>query len=121
MKKILIVDDSPINLKMADKTLRENPEYKPVPVPSGSRALKFLEQNKPDLILLDILMPEMDGFELYARLHADPVYTDIPVIFLTADEDPETKARAESLGVKDFLLKPFDKQILLTTVARYLA
>ena len=65
MKKILVVDDNVVNLKFVDKMLKINEDYKPVLVPSGSKALQFLSKNVPDLILLDILMPDMDGFETY--------------------------------------------------------
>lgn len=119
MKKILVVDDSAINLKMADKVLKEIEEYKPVLVPSGERAFKFLEKNRPDLILLDIMMPEMDGFEVLERLRADEAAKDIPVVFLTADEEPETRARAEAAGVQDIVGKPFKKEELLSVVAKY--
>ena len=119
MKKILVVDDSAINLKMADKVLKENESYKPVLVPSGERAFKFLEKNRPDLILLDIMMPEMDGFEVLERLRADEAAKDIPVVFLTADEEPETRARAEAAGVQDIVGKPFKKEELLSVVAKY--
>ncbi len=119
MKKILVVDDSAINLKMADKVLKEIEEYKPVLVPSGERAFKFLEKNRPDLILLDIMMPEMDGFEVLERLRADQAAKDIPVVFLTADEEPETRERAEAAGVQDIVMKPFKKEELLSVVAKY--
>ena len=119
MKKILVVDDNAINLKMADKVLKENEAYKPVLVPSGERAFKFLEKNKPDLILLDIMMPELDGFEVLERLKADEATREIPVVFLTADEEPETRTRAEAAGVQDIVMKPFKKEALLAVVAKY--
>ena len=119
MKRILVVDDNAINLKMADKVLKENEAYKPVLVPSGERAFKFLEKNKPDLILLDIMMPELDGFEVLERLKADEATREIPVVFLTADEEPETRKRAEAAGVQDIVMKPFKKEALLAVVAKY--
>ena len=90
MKKILVVDDNTINLKLADKILKENPDYKPVMVPSGARALQFLSKNVPDMILLDIMMPDMDGFETLTKIRADERLKEVPVLFLTADTEPET-------------------------------
>ena len=121
MKKILVVDDSVINLKMAEKVLKLNEDYKPVLFPSGSRAMKFLSANVPDMILLDVLMPEMDGFAVLAAIQEKPELANVPVVFLTADEDPETAARAKAAGVKAFIKKPFAKQDLLDAVAKYLA
>ena len=120
MKKILVVDDSAINLKMADRVLKEREDCRPVLVPSGERAFKFLEKNRPELILLDIMMPEMDGFEVLERLKGNPETVDIPVVFLTADDEPATRERAEAAGVKDIVMKPFDKEELLGVVASYI-
>ena len=72
MKKILVVDDNVVNLKFVDKMLKSNEEYKPVLVPSGSKALQFLSKNVPDLILLDILMPEMDGYQVLEEIRKMP-------------------------------------------------
>ena len=120
IKKILVVDDSTINLKLADRVLKEREDCKPVLVPSGERAFKFLEKNRPELILLDIMMPEMDGFEVLERLKGNPETVDIPVVFLTADDEPATRERAEAAGVKDIVMKPFDKEELLGVVASYI-
>ena len=120
IKKILVVDDSTINLKMADRVLKEREDCKPVLVPSGERAFKFLEKNRPELILLDIMMPEMAGFEVLERLKGNPETVDIPVVFLTADDEPATRERAEAAGVKDIVMKPFDKEELLGVVASYI-
>lgn len=119
-KKILVVDDNIINLKMAERALKGNAAYKVVLVPSGEHALKFLEKNTTDLVLLDILMPDMDGFEVLARLREKPEAADVPVVFLTADEEPATRERAEAAGVKDMVMKPFDKEKLLAVIAGYL-
>ena len=120
MKKILVVDDSAINLKMADRVLKEREDCRPVLVPAGERAFKFLEKNRPELILLDIMMPEMDGFEVLEKLREKPDTADIPVVFLTADDEPATRERAEAAGVKDIVMKPFDKAELLEVVASYI-
>lgn len=120
MKKILVVDDNTINLKLADKILKENADYKPVMVPSGARALQFLSKNVPDMILLDIMMPDMDGFETLAKIRADERLKEVPVLFLTADTEPETADKVKAAGGLDMLTKPFKKDNLLNLVAKYM-
>ena len=120
MKKTLVVDDNTINLKLADKILKENPDYKPVMVPSGARALQFLSKNVPDMILLDIMMPDMDGFETLTKIRADERLKEVPVLFLTADTEPETADKVKAAGGLDMLTKPFKKDNLLDLVAKYM-
>lgn len=120
MKKILVVDDNTINLKLADKILKEVPDYKPIMVPSGARALQFLSKNVPSMILLDIMMPDMDGFETLAEIRKNPALTDVPVLFLTADTEAETIEKAKSVGAVDLLTKPFKKDVLLNLVEKYM-
>ncbi len=119
MKKILVVDDNVVNLKFVDKMLKSNEEYKSVLVPSGSKALQFLSKNVPDLILLDILMPEMDG--LLEEIRKMPKLADVPVLFLTAEEDEGLQERIKTVGAQGFLLKPFKQDALLKLVGQYLA
>ena len=95
MKTILVVDDDKLNLNNAMEIL--TPVYKVIPVPSGKMALNYLSKNIPDLILLDVLMPEMDGFEVMQQIRANGEWADIPVIFLTADVSPETCEKAARL------------------------
>lgn len=120
MKKILVVDDNTINLKLADKILKEVPDYKPIMVPSGARALQFLSKNVPSMILLDIMMPDMDGFETLAELRKNPALAEVPVIFLTADTEAETLEKAKAAGAKDLVTKPFKKDVLLNLVEKYM-
>ncbi len=110
LRKILIVDDNSVNLKMAEKVLQEF--SKPVPVTSGREALKFLEKNIPELILLDISMPDMDGFQVMEKIKENPETATIPVIFLTAKDDSETEIKCLNLGAMDFVRKPFVPEIL---------
>ena len=91
MKSILIIDDNKVNLATARMVLRD--EYKIIPVTSGAQALIYLEKNDCDIILLDINMPEMDGFETLKKIRAMQHCQNIPVIFLTADSDAETETR----------------------------
>ena len=118
MKHILIVDDSSENLTVLKAYLEE--DYKVTPVPSGEMALRFLAERVPDLILLDIAMPEMDGFELFERIKKDERLSAIPVMFLTGVCDAETEAKGFSLGADDFIAKPFDPSVLKYRIHRIL-
>ncbi len=120
VKKILIVDDNSINLRLADMLLRSREGWKPVPVPSGKRAMMFLERNKADLILLDVMMPEEDGFQVLAKLRANPATADIPVVFLTGVEDAQTIESIKAQGIEDIVAKPFQPEELMSVVAKYL-
>lgn len=115
MKKIiLIVDDDRLTLSTA-QTLLGN-EYKVVAVNSGRQAYKYLERHVPDLILLDINMPEISGFEVMKALQADERWRKIPVIFLTADRSVETEIECFRVGAFDFISKPFEPQIMMSRI-----
>lgn len=114
-KHVLIVDDNTTNLKLAENTLK--PHYKVTLLVSGEQALKFLTKNKPDLILLDILMPGMDGFETMRNIKGNPYTRDIPVIFLTAKSESISEVNALNLGAADFIAKPFVPEIMLRRVS----
>ncbi|MBP5491549.1 MAG: diguanylate cyclase [Clostridiales bacterium] len=118
MKTILVVDDSKANLTLAKQAL--DTFYQVSPVTSGQMALRFLEKKVPDLILLDINMPEMDGLETLRQIRAHEEYKDIPVIFLTAKTDPETEVECLKLGATDFIGKPFVPQVMRSRIARTL-
>lgn len=113
MKKIiLIVDDDRLTLATAQRLLEG--EYRVVPVNSGKQAYKYLERHTPDLILLDINMPEIGGFEVMETLQKDPRWRKIPVIFLTADRSVETEVECFRVGANDYISKPFEPNILLS-------
>jgi len=103
---ILVVDDTPANLKLITKMLTAR-GFTVRPVPSGEMALKVIGFRPPDLILLDITMPGLNGYEVCRRLKEDPATADIPVIFLSALQDPNDKVRAFSEGGVDYITKPF--------------
>ena len=112
---ILVVDDDAANLRMASRILSaENARVSCLK--SGEDAVRFLQSNRPDLILLDIHMPGMDGFETIATLKSDTATADIPVIFLTADDDSSTETKGLALGAIDFIKKPFVPEVLLLRV-----
>jgi len=107
MKTILLVDDAPSILQVLNATLKQ--KYKTKVAVSGEKALKIASRDpKPDLILLDIMMPEMDGFEVCKRLKEDPETQDIPVIFLSGKDSPGDRSKGLSLGAVDFIEKPID-------------
>jgi CheY-like chemotaxis protein len=112
---ILVIDDMLTNLKIVESFLK--PYYKVSLVKSGEQALKFMERNRPDLILLDIQMPGMDGFETIQRLKENPDDRDIPVLFLTSQEDIDSRMRGFQLGATDFILKPFMPEMVLKVIA----
>lgn len=113
---ILIVDDDTMNLKIAEKMLENRFDVECIS--SGKEALKFLENNHPELILLDLHMPEMDGFEVMGLLRENPLTKEIPVVFLTADNDREVEIRGFKEGAQDFITKPFVADIMIQRVSR---
>ena len=115
---ILVVDDNGLNLRVAEKMLEK--QFKVASVSSGMEVLEFVKNTIPDLILLDIHMPEMDGFEVLERLQGDPEYKDIPVVFLTANEEREVEVKGFELGAQDFIKKPFSADIMIRRVDRIL-
>ncbi len=119
---IIVVDDDVTNLKLAGHILSAKGK-KVTALKSGQMLLKYLEENRPDLILLDIKMPEMDGFETLAKLREKEKESgseEIPVIFLTANEEEDAKSKALSMGVSDLVQKPFDSDDLLMRIEKAL-
>ena len=115
---ILVVDDDSANLMLAQKIL--GGESRIAAANSGPAALKYLGKNRPDVILLDINMPEMDGFETMEQLKIMKDINTIPVIFLTADKSTETETKCFQVGAFDFVGKPFVPDILKSRVKRAL-
>lgn len=114
--KILMIDDNLVNIKTAKNILQD--EYKVATAISGESAFKILEQMTPDLILLDINMPDMDGFEVLEKLKTMDDLRAVPVIFLTADQSPEMESKALQTGAEDFVGKPFTPPVLKHRIAR---
>jgi len=117
-KTIFVVDDNDINLTMAKEALKE--QYRVMTLPSAVKMFAFLEKVKPDLILLDIEMPEMDGFEALHRLKQNACHAGIPVIFLTSMTDAVVEVRGFQLGVIDFITKPFSAPVLINRIKTHL-
>lgn len=112
---VLVVDDDSSNLRMASHILSEE-SMRVSCMKSGEDAIKFLQDNRPDLILLDIHMPGMNGFETIAKIKKNEDTADIPVIFLTADDDSNAETRGLEAGAMDFIKKPFVPEVLLLRV-----
>jgi len=112
---ILVVDDNQQNLKVLGNILLEN-GYSPAVAPNGAKALDFVKRKVPDLILRDIMMPDMNGFEVCQKLKQDAALSEIPIIFLTAKTEKEDIIQGLELGAVDYVTKPFNKKELMTRV-----
>ena len=117
--QVLIVDDMPANLKILRDTL-EAEGYKVLPVPNGQKALQVAEKAVPDIVLLDIMMPGMDGYQVCQKLKSAPATAEIPVIFITAKDDRESLVKAFEAGGVDYINKPFEKTEVTLRVETHL-
>lgn len=113
--KILIVDDEPFNVDYLEQELEES-EYQLIAAVNGQEALEKVRAELPDLILLDIMMPVMDGFEVLARLKADQTTRDIPVIVISASSDLQSVIKGIQCGAEDYLPKPFEPTLLYARI-----
>lgn len=116
---VLIVDDNPQNLKIFWETLKKH-GLNPAAAKDGMQALEFVNRKKPDLILLDIMMPELDGFEVCKRLQKNKEFSDIPIIFLSAKAEKEEVIAGLELGAVDYVTKPFNEKELMTRIHTHL-
>ena len=114
--RILIVDDEPLNTDYLEQELEEA-DYVTVTAANGQEALERVRSDPPDLILLDIMMPVMDGFEALRRLQADPLTRSIPVIVISAASEVRSVVKGLELGAEDFLPKPFEPKILRARIS----
>ena len=106
--KIMIIDDEPINVKVARKYLKLEGYENFVTTTESREAIAIIDQERPDVVLLDIMMPHVSGLDILAALRADKRWMHLPVVILTAANDQATKRRALELGASDFLAKPVD-------------
>ncbi|MBP0002851.1 MAG: hybrid sensor histidine kinase/response regulator [Cyanobacteria bacterium SBC] len=112
---ILVVDDTAANLEVVSQVL-EDAGYDVATAIDGERALKVTHNHPPDLILLDVQMPEIDGFAVCQQLKSDPTTAEIPIVFMTALGDTESKIKGFDLGAVDYITKPFEEKELLARV-----
>lgn len=115
---ILVVDDTPANLTLLAQVLK--PNYRVQLAVSGAKALEICRRQPPDLIVLDVMMPELDGYEVCRQLKADPMTRRVPVIFLTALTRPEDESAGFDAGGADFIHKPFNPATVLARVRTHL-
>jgi CheY-like chemotaxis protein len=116
-KNILAVDDTAFFLTLLKNSLQDT-DYKLTCVISGKDALKYLEKHQPDLFLLDIEMPEMNGYELAAKIKETKCKA--PIIFLTGNTEGEYSTNAVKAGAVDFIVKPMDKKNLIEKIKKYI-
>ena len=117
-KKLLLVDDDEIHLMSAESLLKD--EYDIFIAKSGKEALEFLgtSQITPDLIFLDIIMLEMDGWEVFKRIREIAQFKDVPIVFLTSVDEDGEKRKASALGAAEYITKPYDMAELKITIKR---
>lgn len=116
--KVLIVDDEPISVETLSMLLVR--DYDVLMAHSGAEALKIAKAELPDVILLDIMMPELDGYEVFGRILQDPDLRDIPVLFITAMNESECETRGLELGAHDYLVKPYNAALVRLRVKNHL-
>lgn len=117
--KLLIVDDEPVNLKVLNHALKE--DYRLSFAKSGQECLRLVDQENPDLILLDVMMPGMTGFEVCTTLKSDKTFNKIPVIFVTALNDATDEAKGLTAGAVDYIYKPISPAVVKARVKTHLS
>ena len=116
-KLIILVDDNPANLRIGKNVLAE--KYAVATAPSAEKMFGLLENNHPVIILLDIDMPVMDGYEAIKLLKSKPETKNIPVVFLTGMTDSQNEEKGRSLGAADYITKPFDPPALIACIEKH--
>ncbi|MBP7562941.1 MAG: response regulator [Candidatus Cloacimonetes bacterium] len=117
---ILLVDDIPANLQVLGHLLRDEEKYSLAIATNGSNAISLAKKHKPDLILLDIMMPDINGYDVCRQLKSDNETKEIPVIFLTAKTQSDDIVKGFEVGAVDYLTKPFNKYELFARVKTHL-
>jgi diguanylate cyclase (GGDEF)-like protein len=115
---LLVVDDQPINIQALYRIFA--PDHRVLMATSGAKALALCKEDPPDLVLLDVVMPEMDGHEVCARLKADEATRNIPVIFVTSHTDADEETKGLELGATDFIAKPVNPAVVRARVKTHL-
>ena len=118
MQKVLVADDDAINRQVLGELLK--PDYTVIMAKSGAQALEKAAQHAPDLILLDVVMPDMDGYEVLRRLRGDAQTAHISVIFISGLDRPEDEANGLNMGASDYIAKPFNPTVVTARVALHL-
>ena len=116
--KILVVDDQPINIRVIHGLFKS--QFDVVMAMNGEQALSQAEQHRPDLIVLDVMMPDMDGYEVCRRLKANPNTRAVPVVFVTAHNDPADEIQGIALGAIDVISKPINAVLVEARITTYI-
>ncbi|MDO8752518.1 MAG: response regulator [Anaerolineales bacterium] len=117
--KVLIVDDEPNNVDFLEQAL-EDSGYQLITATNGQEALNKIQSEQPDLVLLDLAMPIMDGFAVLERVKADQSLRDIPIIIISAEHDSKSVVRGIKQGAEDYLTKPVNVGLLVKKVKEYM-
>ena len=117
--KVLIVDDEPFNIDVLEQAL-DGTDYQVMRASNGQEALGKIHSEQPDLILLDLMMPIVDGFQVLAKVKDDPMLRDIPVIIVSAEHDSKSIVKGIKQGAEDYLTKPIDTAQFLKKVKEFL-
>jgi CheY-like chemotaxis protein len=117
--KVLIVDDEPFNIDVLQQELEEL-DYQVITASNGKEALEQIKKHQPDLILLDLMMPVLDGFAVLAEVKADAVLRDIPVIIVSAEHDSKSVVKGIKQGADDYITKPIDAEHLKSKLKDHL-
>ncbi len=120
MKKILVVDDNPVSRELIREVL-ENPQQRVLEAQDGQEALERVSREEPDVVLLDIQLPVLNGYEVLRRLRDDPRFARLPVVALTAFAMPEDREKALALGFDDYVTKPIDAVSLRSRIGTLLS
>ncbi len=117
-KTILVIDDMAAILEHAKQLLKD--EYSVIPCISAKQALEIMDKRKPDLILVDINMPEMDGFDFIRRIKSDERFSDVHVMMITAEITSQIESKGYELGAENFVLKPFSQPVMIRKITECL-
>lgn len=112
MKRILVIDDSEANLLLINSIFEDEPEIEVAVESNSTRALKTVRKNNPDLILLDLMMPNIDGFQILGEMKKDSFFDRIPVMIVSARLDAEAKKEAKKYRISDYIEKPLDLDLI---------
>jgi DNA-binding response OmpR family regulator len=117
--RILIVDDEPFGQQLLEAVLMEE-DYHLLFAENGQKAISYIHEFLPDLVLLDVMMPEMDGFEVCQKIRSDDHLKSIPIILITALDDRDSRKKGIEAGANDYISKPFDRNEVLVKVKNFL-
>ncbi len=118
LKHILVVDDNPANLLLTQQMLKQ--QYRVSCVESGSACLHFMEEDPADLILLDVSMPQMDGYQCCEKIRQHPDFSQVPIIFLTCKDNPSAQSKGYEVGGSEYITRPCEIQDVIKRIQHHL-